>query len=184
MKRLINRINKLYYQATKEQHNNNVNWYAVANYHAQKLSDKFNVDMFIVVGVLAALSPNNKWQRNLIDAELFLEKPSLTTKVCTFFGQRHKALAIMQAKDVQEVRQILGGQKTQNFYENILFPHYSYAVTVDTWMYRAAKLPPSKKNFELIANAVTEAARQQQLMPHQYQAVVWSVIRTTKEKIV
>lgn len=178
MKRVINRLNKLYDQATPEQREHGEKWYAEANRRAQLLSDKYSVPLFKVVGVISALSPNNKWERNMIDAELFLENPSLTTKVCTFFGQRHKALDILNhAETYEQVVEILGGEKTCSFYRNIMAPSWSMSVTVDLWMYRAAKLKHSAKNYKLISEATKVAAQQKGIQPHQYQAIVWSVIR-------
>ena len=51
---------------------NGIQWYANAYEIASKLSSKYSVDINQVVGVMAALSPNNEWQRNCIDAENLL----------------------------------------------------------------------------------------------------------------
>lgn len=183
MRRLIKRLNAYYDQATDEQIRSGMSWYEQAHGHAKRLAVKHNVPLCIAAGVIAALSPNNKWERNLIDADLFLTTPDLKTKVCTFTGQRVKALDILNgARNGAEVCEILGGKKTVNFYRNIMYPDRVQEVTVDLWMFRAANLPHNAKNFALIEQAVVQASKKKNIQPHQYQAVVWSVIRPTKKE--
>ena len=153
-------------------------WYERAHNECLLLSQVFETDLNKVVGVVAALSPNNKWQRNLHDAWNFLEAPCLGTKVCTFLGQRQKALDILISDGSSEsILKILNGDKTKNFYSNIRYYNSSQAVTVDLWAYRSVKLKPSKKNFRITALAYKEVAHELNLKPHQLQAVVWGVIR-------
>ena len=44
-------------------------------------------------------------------------------------------------------------------------------------MYRAAELEATKKNYALIDQATKQAAKINKVLPHEFQAVVWSVIR-------
>jgi hypothetical protein len=53
------------------------------------LSEAYDLSLGQCVGVIAALSPNNKWGRNCIDAEAMIKAWSYgvdptTVKVCTF----------------------------------------------------------------------------------------------------
>lgn len=181
MKRLVKRLNAYYDRASEDQVRKGMHWYAEAHQHAKRLAVKHNVPLCISTGVIAALSPSNKWERNLIDADLFMTTPDIKTKVCTYTPQRQKALDILNhARNGAEVCELLGGQKTVNFYRNIMFPERVQEVTVDIWMFRAAKMPHNAKNFALIEQAVRHAAHSKKVLPHQYQAVVWSVIRPTK----
>jgi len=158
--------------------NEGLTWYQRAHNECLLLSQVFEIPLGKVVGVLAALSPNNKWQRNIHDTWNFLEKPSIKTKVCTFKKQRLKALAILKCDGTDlSIQGILNGDKTKNFYENILYYDTSEVVTIDMWAYRSLNLKPSKKHFTLAANAYTEAAIELNLRPHQVQAVVWGVVR-------
>lgn len=158
--------------------NEGLTWYARAFNECLLLSQVFEIPIGKVVGVLASLSPNNKWQRNIHDTWKFLEKPHLNTKVCTFKGQRRKALNILSCIGTDEsIKEILKGPKTCNFFENILHYNTSQLVTVDMWAYRSVNLEPTVKNFELTVNAYKEAATQLKLQPHQVQAVVWGVVR-------
>ena len=163
-----------------DEHNLNVglSWYERAHNECLLLSQVFELPLSKVVGVVSALSPNNKWKRNLFDTWNFLDKPSLETKVCTFLTQRKKALAILNSDGSDNsILAILKGNKTCNFYNNILHYKDSDVVTVDTWAYRSVNLKQSAKNFRLTELAYKEVAQDLNLRPHQLQAVVWGVVR-------
>ena len=155
-----------------------LSWYNRAYNECLLLSQVFELPLSKVVGAVSALSPNNKWNRNLFDTWNFLDKPSLKTKVCTFIGQRKKALAILESDGSDDsILAILKGNKTCNFYQNILYHKTSDVVTVDTWAYRSVDVKPSVKNFKIVEQAYKEVANDLNLRPHQLQAVVWGVVR-------
>ena len=171
-------IIKHYNSANLQQIQEGLTWYERAHNEAILLSQVFELPLTKVVGVLAALSPNNKWERNLIDAWNLLDKPCLTTKCCTFTKQRQKALDILGGNDSEErILGILNGTKTQNFFKNILHYKTSNTVTVDMWAFRSVKMEPKKKNYDPVAAAYKDAAVELKLRPHQLQAVVWGVVR-------
>jgi len=153
-------------------------WYERAHIECQVIAQAYRLPLNKVVGVMASLSPNNKWARNIHDTWKFLEKPHMNTKVCTYKGQRRKALLILDSNGTDtSIKEILNGQKTKNFYDNILHYNSSDVVTIDMWAYRSLDLDETKKNFEIAANAYKEAAVELNLRPHQLQAVVWGVVR-------
>lgn len=174
------KLNNIYNKATNGQINQGKQWYKTAFNESVRLSREFNIPVFKVAGIIAALSPNNKWERNLIDARLFLERPSLDTKVCTFLNQRRKALMILNATSSSQVRLILSGRKTVSFFDNITKWNVPHKVTVDLWMYRMSELKQSYKNYELISKAVISLSAKHGLLPHEFQAIVWSVVRPPK----
>lgn len=157
--------------------NHGMSWYEQAHYEALSLSLASGYSLRQCVGVLAALSPNNKWERNKIDAANFLAVPSLDTKVCTFMNQRKKALAILLVDTDEAIEKILNGDKTRNFYNNILYFDSSKRVTVDMWAYRSVNLEPKKKFYRLVESAYSNVAKDLEMLPHQLQAIVWGVVR-------
>lgn len=172
------KIIKLFNNTTRDNLDNGMIWYEDAYLTAYLLSVKHDISLSKVVGIMAALSPNNKWERNKIDADMFLSVPSLETKVCTFTNQRKKALAIYNGSgDVEEIETILNGIKTKNFFNNILFYGDSENVTVDMWAFRSVGVEEKLKNVPLVTQAYTEVANELNIQPHQLQAVVWGVIR-------
>lgn len=171
-------IVKLFNATSRDNLDNGMSWYRDANKHAKKLSRDFKIPLNKVVGVMAALSPNNKWARNKIDTRNFLAVPSLDTKVCTFINQRKKALAILSSNGTsKEIEKILNGIKTKNFYHNIRFYSASDKVTVDMWAFRSVGAEEKLKNVPLVTQAYQEVATELNIVPHQLQAVVWGVIR-------
>ena len=78
--------------------------------------------------MIAALSPRNKWSRNVIDAENLIEaftrdsESAVNIKVCTFNKNKEKALKILENKDdffVDTTRDILKGPKLIEFFNCI-----------------------------------------------------------------
>ena len=174
------KVKLLNHLSNSDGHNTDIGltWYQRAHNECLLLSQVFEVPLPKVVGIVAALSPNNKWKRNIHDAWNFLDKPSLDTKVCTFMNQRKKALEILSCNGSDSrIMAILKGDKTKNFYQNILYYDKSDVVTVDTWAYRSVDMKPSKKNFQVVAQVYREVAQDLNLRPHQVQAVVWGVVR-------
>lgn len=153
-------------------------WYERAHNECMIISQVMGVPLSKVIGVLTALSPNNKWSRNLHDTWNFIEEPSLDTKVCTFMGQRRKALNILKCNGEDgSIRGILKGPKTKNFYHNIKYYKTSTDVTVDRWAFRSVDVVVATKNISIVEQAYKEAAIELDLRPNQVQAVVWGVVR-------
>ena len=65
-------INKVFKQATAQEVNHGLTWYQDAQDACQAMADTYELPLAIVVGVVAALSPTNRWERNLIDADNML----------------------------------------------------------------------------------------------------------------
>ena len=86
--------------ATRQQMREGKAWYKEAQKFTRNLSKIHKVDKYIVAAVTSALSPNNKWLRNKLDANsliaAFMEGRSIDSfKVCTYNANKRKAWAIM-----------------------------------------------------------------------------------------
>ena len=99
-------------------------WYGVAKSVAIVLAEQYGVTAAQAVGVLAALSPRNKWSRNIIDAEQLIaayvaagSDQARLTKVCTFGANKEKAIKILEsnAETIPTVLDILSGPKLREF---------------------------------------------------------------------
>jgi len=172
------KIAKLFNQSSPQNYTNGMIWYHKANTIAEVLAKKHNISKIRVIGILAALSPNNKWERNQIDVDLFLTRPSIDTKVCTFMNQRKKALEIYYGNGtIKHIEKTLNGIKTKNFFNNILNYDTSDHVTVDMWAFRSVGVEAKLKNVPLVTQAYKEVALEMNILPHQLQAIVWGVVR-------
>ncbi len=162
-----------------------VNWYTEANDYASFLAHRYNLSIEQTAGVLAVLSPNNKWERNKQDANLVIrlyltgERDVWQYKACTYKNNVIKAWEIIDGN-----LDIISGDKVTCFYKNILEPHAEKEITVDMWAYRAwvydasAQMPGiTEKEYQLIADHYREGAGVVGLAGHQFQAVVWLTVR-------
>ena len=103
-------------------------WYPSALKVAKQLAKTYGVHEAEAAGVIAALSPRNNWERNLKDAESLIAawvaggaEAALLTKVCTFNGNKAKAVRILEAGVLtdRDVLAILSGPKLREFYSCI-----------------------------------------------------------------
>ena len=126
----IENIKAVYQLASASERVDGFNWYRNALEIAEDLRDRYDLAGIVqAVGVIAALSPRNKWSRNVVDAEALInaykvggEKQALAVKCCTFGANKAKAVKILGlsfASDT-EVKATLSGPKLQEFYNCIL----------------------------------------------------------------
>ena len=157
------------------------NWYFTVNDYCKTVSDMYNVPLIKVAGIMSALSPNNTFASNVKSLENFLKFKG-DCKVATYGNQKIKALAILNSGDditVEEIKKILGGLKTQAFFDNIYRPESSQDVTIDLWMIRHFGIQGSltPKRYRDASNKIKVLAKQLNLLPHQVQAKLWVDIR-------
>ena len=119
-------IIRIYKMATPEEKRDGIVWYVNAFADCKRIALDTKVPVHIVVGVVAALSPNNKWDRNVTNARDLIEgylngEPVESIKVSTYHAMKNKAWSILdQMPDEDGVSLILNGQKIVSFYRNIM----------------------------------------------------------------
>jgi hypothetical protein len=172
-------------------------WYDRAYKYALRLIHTYPISMGQAVGVIAALSPNNKWERNCIDADrlidTFIQGGDLTAcKVCTYGKMKQKAVDILsiESPDSEAIENILSGQKITAFYQSIM--GQTSAVCVDGHAYSVfmgQRIPTSRtpsispalydaivRSYKLVSERSTELCGEY-LTPVQVQAVTWVTFR-------
>jgi hypothetical protein len=151
------------------------------------------------VGVFAALSPRNNWDKNCIDAEAMIKTWAIQgdydmLKVSTFNPNKRKAIAIleldMESVDTEAIPNILSGQKVVAFYRSIMgdknsvcIDGHAYAIFIgeNISITKTPKISP--KLFETIQRAYQLVAKRSadlcgvELSPTQVQAVTWVTYR-------
>ena len=184
-KKISENLEYFYNQATTEQAVEGINWYPKAQDIVRTLAIKYDFETKVVANVLSALSPRNKWKRNIHDTEQVLiavryGRPAESIKVCTFTSNKIKAFEFATGK--RELIDYETSPKTYSFVENIhaLNPK---EVTIDVWHTRACfdrMIVPttlSKSNYEDIKQITLENASKHGLRGYEYQAIIWGVIR-------
>ena len=118
--------------ATSQEVQLGCDWYRSALNIAGRIADRYDMRIETVAGVIAALSPNNRWERNIIDAEAIIkcwasggtDEDILAVKVCTYTKMQEKALAILRFDIYHKssITGILNGPKIIEFFNCITNP--------------------------------------------------------------
>ena len=173
-------------QATPQEVIEGMTWYDEAHRLACSISDQFGVSLDVVAGVIAALSPRSKWERNIADGRNIIaaqaagEDPA-AIPVTTFNRNKARAIEILQAGTRHGA---LSGQKVCAFADNIEDPGGN-SVTVDSHAFNAwvgeraiingtgPRITP--KRFRECAADYQKVASLYGIRPSQAQAIIWLV---------
>lgn len=175
-------------------------WYQNANDICRKLGDKFDLPTAIVAGVIAALSPQNPWERNVVDAENIITAYKVGgmgaaqgIKVGTFGANKRKALAILELGDVftaVEILAILNGLKVKAFWwciqgdrKAVCVDGHAYSIWLGERVSISDTPKITPKLYQRIAEDYSDATGKiNEIMgtdysPAQVQAITWVVHR-------
>ena len=188
--KMIHNITSVYRDADETQHAEGLVWYEQAKRGAYHIALKHDVPVYIAVAVIAALSPNNKWARNLVNADAligaFVNGDGIdSVKVSTYHKMKAKAWDILWAlPSYNDAKRMLKGQKITSFFCDIMG---EFNVTLDGHARNIAYgervgLTDDRSNigvreYRALQAAYEEAARRVGLMPYQLQAITWRVWR-------
>jgi hypothetical protein len=173
--------------ASIQNENDGREWYSEAQAFTRKLAKTYGIDSYVVASVISALSPNNKWERNKVDAVTVIEafNAGLTSndvKVCTYTANKEKAFSILSGK----VEIVSKSPKTHAFAMNVGLLSSSH-ITIDKWMVRAALLRPNKveevvesispANYRRVERIAATLASNEGVKGFQLQAIIWVSIK-------
>jgi len=165
-------------------------WYARALKFAEDLSAQYNIPVETIVAVIASLSPRNRWERNMQDAESMVKVSAaggkfddlMSLKVCTFKTGKQKAATIL-SQNITNREQLLAtlkGPKLQEFFNCILgdsddvcIDGHAYSIWVGDRIALANVPSIGKKLRQTIKADYQEAAAILSVAPHIVQAVTW-----------
>ena len=180
-------ILSVYRMASPTEIKHGMTWYSSAFTDCKKVSTKLSLPMHIVVGVVAALSPNNKWDRNLQNAfdlcQAFIEGQDLDSiKVSTYHTMKRKAWYILETMPTyDETVTILNGKKIVSFFRNIMGDETD--ITIDGharniyYNDRQGLTTPNtnikKLEYVDIQKAYKRASKKLGLKAYELQAITW-----------
>tara|TARA_R110002124_G_C8814601_1_gene503445 strand:+ start:390 stop:986 length:597 start_codon:yes stop_codon:yes gene_type:complete len=181
LKKISNNLDHFFNIASDQEILAGQNWYKNANLEANKIAKKYDLDIYKVAQVISALSPRNKWEQNLKDADKVSEAFNLglhptDIKVCTFHSNKFKAFNILASNTVITINSL----KTYNFVNNIAYLHNDY-LTVDIWHLRACfnnmiKIDSAtigKIAYQQIKDLTIKKANKLGLTGFEFQAIIW-----------
>ena len=186
----VQSITAVFNLASQADKNQGLNWYARALTFAVQLSDIYDIETATIVGVIAALSPRNRWERNMQDAESMVKvyaaggdySDLVKLKVCTFSTGKQKAATILTDKvsDRDALLAILKGPKLCEFFNCILgdvddvcIDGHAYSIWVGDRITLANVPSIGKKLRQTIKADYQQAAKNLGLKSHELQAITW-----------
>ncbi len=175
-------------------------WYPDALLFCERLSTETGLSVNVVAGVVAALSPNNRWARNMADAAAICRAFAAGTlqdaaqiKVGTYNSNKAKALQILAGEEPLDV---LGGLKVRAFYQCILgddgavcIDGHAYAIWLGSYVPTTKTPKLSPKLYASIAAAYAQATATINAVSgtsytsSQVQAITWSVWQRIRREI-
>mgnify|MGYP003663188375 FL=1 len=190
-------ITAMYKLATPDEVKAGLDWYANAHTEALTIANRFEIPLTTVVGVIAALSPNNKWERNITNASdliaAYLDGEAVeSVKVSTYHTMRNKAWSILddQLQCSSEILTRLNGQKIKSFYECIM--GFEWGICIDghalnIWRNERYALTSDKTNIgkrlyaeiqaDYLEAGVATFFHGRALTAYEMQAITWTVWR-------
>ena len=181
LKKISNNLDHFFNIASDQEILAGQNWYKNANLEANKIAKKYDLDIYKVAQVISALSPRNKWEQNLKDANKLCEAYTVglhptDIKVCTFHSNKFKAFNIL-ASNTQITNNSL---KTFNFVNNIAYLNNDF-LTIDIWHLRACfnnmiKIDSAtigKTAYQQIKDLTIKKANKLGLTGFEFQAIIW-----------
>jgi hypothetical protein len=180
-------INKVFKQATQAELAHGLEWYKAASSACQAMADTCELPLAVVVGVVAALSPTNRWERNLIDADNMLSTFTSggyveDTAPCTYKTMRDKAWKILEdgiEQDAGDIAKTLNGPKITDFFWCIMGADVcvidGHAWCIANADRRTMQEVPSigKKLRKELQAAYSKAGKMHGITAFEMQAVTW-----------
>ena len=162
-------------------------WYQQANQIAITLADRYEIKEEQACGVIAALSPRNKWDRNVVDAENLIaafvaggREAAEDVKVCTFTANKVKAIRILEEAYADgAVFMILSGPKLKEFYacirglDDVCIDGHAYSIWFGDRVTLANVPSIGKKLREEIKKDYLAVAKKNNLKGFEVQAITW-----------
>lgn len=164
-------------------------WYHNAHEHACTLSSTYGIPLRAAAEIIAALSPNSRWERNVADSyslcAVLSSGGSLeSVRVQTYGANRAKAGAIFRAAVVGlSYDGILSGPKVTRFARTIETPWESHGITVDVHAFSVASgkrftvkdVVIGAVNYRTCERAYLTVGAELGIAGHQVQAITWTV---------
>lgn len=188
MANYVRNILKMYRLATVSDKADGVEWYDRAKRMASWIANETDIPETTVIGVMAALSPNNRWERNCKDTltmcNAWVKGDTMDDfKVSCYNKMKQKAWSILEdaLESDDDILTRLNGQKIRSFYSNI---RGLDEVTIDGHALNIArgqregltsdKTNMGKKQYRELQVAYVKAAKRVKVKPSELQAITWT----------
>jgi hypothetical protein len=174
-------IENMFGQATDAHYEEGIEWYSATNTFAHGLSDKYGISVRQAAGIIAAISPRVRWDKNVLWADLFCK----TGDAPIMYLSKDKARRILDGEDPDVVfapKSRNSGQKVRSFFNCIIDPgcddvcidRHAYDIAVGSKGTDSLRQPLNRVGvYDNIRDAYRAVANKIGLIPNQLQAVTW-----------
>ena len=171
-----------YLQATNTQIMEGMSWYWEAHRNCQSHAEILDIPLYQFVAIVAALSPQKRWEKNIEDAIKYISSGGKAKLFATGIMKDKCKQILKLDKDslnTDKVNEILKGNKIKSFYENILRPYKSDKVTIDRHAIRSVNMEGTltNKKYREISEVHKKVSKQIGIRPHELQAIIWLTVR-------
>ena len=192
-KQITNSLRSYLSAATKDEWELGRAWYKEAQYFVNETYKAYagnipGLTPYKVAGVVSALSPNNRWERNKLDTITVLKAVAIdiapeNVKVCTYNANKLKAFEIARGNTDITVK----SPKTHSFAMNVGLNSPDH-ITIDKWHLRACVTEAGEgiqdcmekctaAQYRRIESITAELAHQHGLKGYEAQAIIWVTIK-------
>lgn len=194
----VNHIIQTYQKSTRVEKQRGKAWYRVARKEIAQLAKNEGLSVILTTGLVALLSPNQAWSRNIDIASKLIKawkiSPSLSNRdklvISGYGANKAKAWSLLTLAPVwaSKISQACKGPKVNAFFHNLLNNKNNHTATIDgharNIFYNSRvgltskDLSIGKKEFQNIQKAYSIATDQLQtiapkLSVNQLQAITW-----------
>lgn len=185
---IYNNLKAWLYEATDQEWAAGSEWYKEAQDFCEALAKQYELDPYQVAAVVSALSPNNKWERNKVDAQAVivahlngLDEDSV--KVCTYNANKRRAFEILRGNTEITAK----SPKTHAFAMNVGLNSPEH-ITIDKWHLRSCVTKPkdgvtecaetcTAVQYRRIEAITAKVAKEFGLKGYAAQAIIWVTIK-------
>lgn len=184
--------NLLYWFKSAKKHDitSGMQWYSNARLACVNMVKNTDIPIISACAVVSALSPFNKWERNIIDADNVIQAficghgPD-SVSVGTFNANKEKAFRILKHDHTVLTSK---SRKTFSFVHNIAYENSPF-VTVDRHAMKAyyrkkiaGEERITNKLYDQVEKSYIDTAKSLDIKPYQLQAIVWTVYKRIMER--
>jgi len=148
-------------------------WYPIENEYCRDIANKHNRDIITVSGLFAVFSPIKSVRENKNILENYLKG----RKYGHTQSQMNKAHRIANSIDLDEISNILHGNKTIAFFRHLYNPMDKEVSCIDSHMIKYFNqgdlIHITPKRYKIMSNSVKKFAKDVNLLPSEVQATLW-----------
>jgi hypothetical protein len=195
LRQAVNSILRFHNAATVSEVREGMNWYSDANVYARELASRYNVPLQVVVGIIAAYSPQAGWLENKRYTVSFLINPKVRLRSAVQDDKSKRIASLTCENEIYNALSLTDAAwKTKAFFLNILNPDVVTDVTIDrhaiaiciqrpekTEALSEAYSKLTKKQYDFFQLAYVQAAKKLDILPQQLQAITWTSYRRCRE---